>query len=159
MRKKAEKIEAEAKESTNTKFVACGLAYQDIYNRNPEGTDNDEVLYNAGVCFEDGKSIGASILMFNLLEKYYRNPRSPRRRSRGSARRTATSAFYDKASDKLEQYARRTRARGRVRRDERRGVLRKGIGDDDLRSRDSFSARSRRPHAGRRRLLAGDYCR
>ena len=47
------------------KYVACGQAYLDIYNRNPEATENDEVLYNAGVCFEEGKSIGAAIQTFN----------------------------------------------------------------------------------------------
>src|SRR4029077_1805641 len=52
MRKKAEKLEKEATDSKDfTKYVACGQAYFDIYNRNPEADENDQVLYNAGVCF------------------------------------------------------------------------------------------------------------
>ncbi|HTR55168.1 MAG TPA: tetratricopeptide repeat protein, partial [Kofleriaceae bacterium] len=52
LRKHVEQIEQVAKETKdNAKYVECGLAYQDLYNRNPEDPKNDEVLYNAGVCF------------------------------------------------------------------------------------------------------------
>ena len=64
MRKKAEKLETDAKEIEGLRASTSRAVrrYLDIYNRNPEATDNDEVLYNAGVCFEEGKSIGAAII-------------------------------------------------------------------------------------------------
>jgi TolA-binding protein len=133
MRKKAEKLETAAKESKDyAQYVACGLAYQDIYNRNPEGTDNDEVLYNAGVCFEEGKSIGASIVMFNLLEKYYPKSKITQKAIARLGKAYGDIAFYDKASEKLEQYA-KAYAGEKDAFDAMNDAVfyRKGIGDDD----------------------------
>ena len=65
--------EGEGDQGLHGRTSRCGQAYHDIYNRDPEATKNDEVLYNAGVCFEEGKSIGAAIQAFDLLQKYYPN--------------------------------------------------------------------------------------
>ncbi|HEX4416328.1 MAG TPA: tetratricopeptide repeat protein [Kofleriaceae bacterium] len=106
LRKKAEHTEQIAKESGDfTKYVACGQSYMDIYNRNPESTENDEVLYNAGVCFEEGKSIGAAIQAFNTLEKYYPKSKVTARAVARLGKAYGDIAYYDRASDKLEQYA------------------------------------------------------
>jgi len=133
MRKKAEMMEAKAKESKDySQYVACGLAYQDIYNRNPEGADNDEVLYNAGVCFEEGKSIGASILMFGLLEKYYPKSKITQKAIARLGKAYGDIAFYDKASEKLEQYAKAYAGEKDAFDAMSEAVFfRKGIGDDD----------------------------
>jgi tetratricopeptide (TPR) repeat protein len=133
MRKKAEFKEKEAKDTKDFgKYVECGQAYLDIYNRNPEGADNDEVLYNAGVCFEEGKSIGVAIQMFNLLEKYYPNSKITARAIARLGKAYGDIAFYDRASDKLEQYAKKYAGEKDAYDAMSDAVFyRKGIGDDD----------------------------
>ncbi|MDB4956108.1 MAG: Tetratricopeptide repeat protein [Myxococcales bacterium] len=139
-RKAAEKLEREAKEQIAllkgskdySKLVACGNAYLEIYNRNPTAPDNDEVLYNAGVCFADGKSIGASIAMFNLLEKYYPKSKITARAVARLGKAYGDIAFYDRASDKLEQYAKQYAGEKDAYDAMSDAVFyRKGIGDDD----------------------------
>src|SRR5262249_41957196 len=81
--------------------------------------------------YADGKSIGASIQAFNLLEKYYPNSKITARAVARLGKEDGDIAFYDRASAKLEQYA--TKYAG-----EKDGydalkdaaVYRKGIGDD-----------------------------
>lgn len=133
MRKKAEHLEQVAKDTKDFgQYVACGQAYLDIYNRNPEGADNDEVLYNAGVCFEEGKSIGVAIQMFNLLEKYYPNSKITARAIARLGKAYGDIAFYDRASDKLEQYAKKYAGEKDAYDAMSDAVFyRKGIGDDD----------------------------
>lgn len=133
MRKKAEFKEKEAKDTKDFgKYVECGQAYLDIYNRNPEGADNDEILYNAGVCFEEGKSIGVAIQMFNLLEKYYPKSNITKKAIARLGKAYGDIAFYDRASDKLEQYA-KAYAGEKDAYDAMNDAVfyRKGIGDDD----------------------------
>src|SRR6185436_4405335 len=43
------------------KAVECGQAYLDLYNQDPAAADADEIVYNASVCFERGRSIGLAI--------------------------------------------------------------------------------------------------
>jgi tetratricopeptide (TPR) repeat protein len=106
LRKGAEKKEADAKASNDFgKFTACGQAYMDIYNRNPEAAENDQVLYNAGVCFEEGKAISAAITAYNTLEKYYPNSKITARAVARLGKAYGDIAFYDRAAEKLEQYA------------------------------------------------------
>ena len=94
---------------------------------NPEAADNDEVLYNAGVCFEEGRSIGVAIQMFNLLKKYYPNSKITAKRDRsprqGVRRHRVLRPRVGEAREVREEVRRRE---GRVRRDERRGVLPQG---------------------------------
>jgi tetratricopeptide (TPR) repeat protein len=133
MRKKAEFKEKEAKDTKDFgKYVECGQAYLDIYNRNPEGADNDEVLYNAGVCFEEGKSIGVAIQMFNLLEKYYPKSKITQRAIARLGKAYGDIAFYDRASAKLEQYAKNYAGEKDAYDAMSNAVFyRKGIGDDE----------------------------
>jgi TolA-binding protein len=86
-------------------YVVCGNKFLDIYNANPEDKNNAKILYNAGVCFSEGKSLGTAIRMFNLMERFY--PKAPE-----TARAVAQLgkiygdiAFYKEAAEKLEQYA------------------------------------------------------
>ena len=132
MRKKAEKMEADAKVSKDfAQYVQCGQAYLDIYNSNPEAADNDEVLYNAGVCFEEGRSIGVAIQMFNLLEKYYPNSKITARATARLGKAYGDIAFYDRASEKLEQYAKKYAGEKDAYDAMSDAVFyRKGIGDD-----------------------------
>ncbi len=108
MRKKAEKLEKGAKESKDfTQYVACGQAYMEIYNRDPEAKENDEILYNAGVCFQEGKSIGAAIAAFNVLQKYYASSKITAKAIARLGKAYGDIAFYDRASEKLEEYAKK----------------------------------------------------
>jgi tetratricopeptide (TPR) repeat protein len=107
-RKKAEKLEREATESGDfAKYVACGQQYINIYNANPVADGNDEVLYNAGVCYLKGKSIGAAISMFNLLSKTYPASKQTARAVAQLGKAYGDIAYYAQAADKLEEYAKK----------------------------------------------------
>ena len=129
---KALALEAKAKETKDySAYIACGLAFQDIYNRNPEEPSNDEVLYNAGVCFEEGKSIGAAISTFNTLQKYFPNSKITAKAVARLGKAYGDIAFYDRASDKLEEYAKKYAGEKDAHDAMNDAVLyRKGIGDD-----------------------------
>ena len=112
-------------------YIKCGLAFQDIYNRNPESPRNDEILYNAGVCFEEGKSISASIGMFNALQKYYPSSKLTAKAVAQLGKAYGDVAYYDKASDKLEEYAKKYAGEKDALGAMNDAVLyRKGLGDD-----------------------------
>jgi tetratricopeptide (TPR) repeat protein len=132
LRKRAEKLEQIAKESKDYgKYVTCGQAYMDIYNRKPEDPENDEVLYNAGICFGDGKSIGAEIQAFNTLERYFPNSKLTARAVALLGKAYGDIAYYDRASDKLEQYAKKYAGEKDAYDAMSNAVFfRKGIGDD-----------------------------
>lgn len=139
MRKNAEKLEQVAKSSGDfTKYVECGKAYLDIYNRNPQGEKNDEVLYNAGVCFEEGKSIGAAITMYNLLSKLYPDSNSTQKAIARLGNNYARVAWYDKSATKLEEYAKRFGGEKDAFQALSDAVFyRKGIGDDEMAVKDT----------------------
>jgi tetratricopeptide (TPR) repeat protein len=132
MRKRAEKLEADAKASSDfSKFVACGQAYLDIYNRDPEAEQNDEVLYNAGVCFEQGRSIGAAISAYNLLQKYYASSKLSAKALARIGKAYGDIAFYDQSAAKLEEYAKKYAGEKDAYDAMSDAVFyRKGIGDD-----------------------------
>jgi len=112
-------------------LVECGQMYLEIYNKNPEAPDNDEVLYNAGVCFEDGRSIGVAIQMFNLLQKYYPKSKLASKAIARLGKAFGDIAFYDKASEKLEEYAKKFAGEKDAHDAMSDAVFyRKGIGDD-----------------------------
>ena len=132
LRDKAQHLEETAKQSKDyAQYIACGLAYQDIYNSNPESPRNDEILYNAGVCFEEGKSVGAAIGMFTALQKYYPNSKITQRAVARLGKAFGDIAYYDRASDKLEEYAKKYAGEKDAHDAMNDAVLyRKGLGDD-----------------------------
>lgn len=101
MRKAAEQLEKEGR------HIECGKAYLAIYNSNETAEGTDEVLYNGGVCFEDGKSIGLAIQMFGLLDKNFPNSRHNKKALVRMGSAFASIASYQKASEKYEEYAKR----------------------------------------------------
>ncbi|MCE9575217.1 MAG: tetratricopeptide repeat protein [Deltaproteobacteria bacterium] len=133
LRLKAQDIEARAKESSNLAlYVQCGQAYIDIYNRDPEGEKGDEILYNAGTCFEQGKSIGAALTMFQQLRKTYPTSKLASKAIAKLGANFAAVAYYDKASDMFEEYAKKFGGEANARDVMSDAVFyRKGIGDDD----------------------------
>ena len=69
-RQAAELLEREAKADRDpAKYDACGKAYLDVYNADPRAPDADAMLYNAGVCLDNGHSAGGAIQVFTLLRK------------------------------------------------------------------------------------------
>jgi tetratricopeptide (TPR) repeat protein len=165
VRKDAEKQEQEGKANNDySKFVACGQRYLDIYNRNPEATDNDQVLYNAGVCFKEGKAISAAILAFNKLEQYFPNSKVTARAVAQLGKAYGDIAFYDRASDKLEQYAKKYAGEKDAYDAMSEAVFfRKGIGDDSKAVDDTkyfvktFSQKKPQEAAGAMFALTGVY--
>ena len=131
-RKQAEDLERRGRATANFQLlVACGNAYMDIYNASPEATDNDEILYNALVCFHDGKSVGAAITAFGALQRFYPSSRLMPRAVGRIGKAYGDVAFYEQAAARLEEYA--TKYAGEA--DAPRAladavVYRKGIGDD-----------------------------
>lgn len=132
MRKKAEALEKKAKDTKDFGlYVQCGQAYFDIYNRDPESKQNDEVLYNAGVCYEEGKSIGAAISAFGLLQKYYPSSKLTAKALARVGNAYGDVAFYDRAAEKLEEYAKKYAGEKDAFDAMSNAVFyRKGIGDD-----------------------------
>ncbi len=101
MRKAAEQLEKDGK------HVACGQAYLDIYDANPTADGMDEVLYSAGVCFEDGKSIGLAIRMYGILDQKFPNSEHNQKALVRMGSAYGAIAHYEKAAQKYELYAKR----------------------------------------------------
>jgi outer membrane protein assembly factor BamD (BamD/ComL family) len=95
-------------------LAACGNRYLAIFNaevkRDPSAgvaEKLDDVLYNAGVLFEDGRSLSAAIDVYTELRQRF--PASPAA-ARALARLGnvyARVAYYDRASSSFEEYARK----------------------------------------------------
>lgn len=139
LRKAAEQIEKQAKDSGDyTKYVDCGQAYLRIYNRDPEADKGDEVLYNAGVCFEEGKSLSFAIQMYNLLGSRYPDAKVTQRSVVRLGDIYARVAWYDKAATKLEYYAKKFGGEKDAFKALGNAVFyRKGIGDDEQAIKDT----------------------
>ncbi|MGN6105872.1 MAG: tetratricopeptide repeat protein [Kofleriaceae bacterium] len=105
--KRALALAEQAKASSDlAKYVACGQGFMDLYNLDPSRDANDEVLYNAMVCYHEGKSIGLAIVAFEVLQRYYPKSKLLPRALARIGKAYGDIAFYDKAAEKLEQYAR-----------------------------------------------------
>jgi tetratricopeptide (TPR) repeat protein len=133
MRKAAEELEKTGKATNDySKFVACGEMYIEIFNRNSEADDADEVLYNAGTCFEQGKSIGAAISIFENLTKLYPQSKQTARALYRLGYNYGNVAYYEEASQKYEEYARKYPGESNAYDAMSNAVFfRKGLGDDD----------------------------
>jgi TolA-binding protein len=119
------------------RHLECGQAFLEIYNANPDGDKMDEVLYNAGVCFEQGKAIGLAIRMFDQLSTRF--PSTPRKRNENTEKAIVRMgnlygaiAHYKQAAEKYEEYARKYGGEADASAALSNAVLyRRGIGDDD----------------------------
>lgn len=113
------------------RFIACGERYLALYNAAPEARDADEPLYSAGVCFEDGKALGAAIAVYERLIQLMPSAPSAGRALARLGNVYATTAQYRLAAERLERYA----AEHAGQRDAGQALsdavqLRKGLGDD-----------------------------
>ncbi|MEZ4399400.1 MAG: tetratricopeptide repeat protein [Kofleriaceae bacterium] len=132
-RKIAEQLEVDAKASGDFgKYVLCGKTYLDIFNANPEADKSDEVLYSAGVCFEEGRSLSTAIEAYTELRgRFPKSPQSAKALARlGGV--YARVAYYDRAASMFEEYAKKYAAEKDAYDLMNDAVFyRKGIGDDD----------------------------
>lgn len=133
LRKHAEKLEEDKD------YVACGRAYVDIFNSDPNAEALDEVLYNAGVCFEKGKSIGLAIKMFEILSKRYPKSTLTQKAIVRLGNNYAAIAYYDKAATKYELYAHKFGGEKDASASLNNAVFyRRGLGNDDQAIDDTF---------------------
>ncbi|HEY5935945.1 MAG TPA: hypothetical protein VIU61_14955, partial [Kofleriaceae bacterium] len=104
----AEQLAKEARaEADDGKFVACGHAYLEVYSADPNAADLDESLYNAAVCFHDGKAIGAAMQALALLRKYAPNSKLMPRAIARQGRMYWQIASFEQAAASYEDYAKR----------------------------------------------------
>ena len=147
-RKKAEQLEEEAKKSGDFgKYVLCGNSYLKIFNDTAKSTKAsdeielnaqllkakmDEVIFNAGVCFEEGRSLSAAISAFSeLRERFPSSSASAKALGRLGAV-YARVAYYKQASEMFEEYAKKYAGQSDAYKAMNDAVFyRKGIGDDD----------------------------
>jgi tetratricopeptide (TPR) repeat protein len=124
-RKVAEQLEKEGKK------LACGQSYESIYNTNPDGPNMDEVLYNAGVCYEDAKSIGKAIQMYEKLNERFPKTLHAQKALARTGNAYGAIAYYDRSASKYEQFARKYGGEKDAPSALQNAVTyRKGIGDD-----------------------------
>ena len=147
-RKRLEQIEEEAKKSGDfAKYVQCGNGYLKLFNDTVKSTKAadeeelnglllkaklDETLYNAGVCYEEGRSLSAAISAFQeLRDRFPASPASSKALARLGAV-YARVAYYKEASTMFEEYAKKYAGQADAYKAMNDAVFyRKGIGDDD----------------------------
>jgi tetratricopeptide (TPR) repeat protein len=132
LQKQAEALqEVASKTGDIAKYVDCGAKYLEAYNKDPLAGDADRILYNAGVCYETGKSLSAAIKMYGLLQEHFPKSKHTARSLARLGNVYASVALYKDAAEALEQYA--TRYAGEA--DAFAALsdavqFRKGLGDD-----------------------------
>ncbi len=134
LRIEAERLEAQGRATGKLElFVKCGERYLEIYNRTAFAPDGDELVYNAGVCFELGKSLGGAIRMYETLSKLWPKSKLAARALARLGNVYATTAQYREAAERLEAYAGSFAGEGDAYRTLSDAVqFRKGLGDDKL---------------------------
>ncbi len=91
----------------------------------------DEVLYNAGVCYEDAKSIGKAIQMYEVLNQRFPKSLQAQKALGRSGNAYGAIAFYDRSAAKYEQFAKKYGGEKDAPSALQNAVTyRKGIGDD-----------------------------
>lgn len=126
MRKAAEQLEKEGN------YVACGERYREIFNRDPGAAGMEEILYNAGVCYEKGKSIGLAIVMRSELIKRFPKSSLAQKSLVLLGGNYGSIAYYPQAAEKYEEYAKQYSGEKDAANAMSNAVFyRKGIGDDD----------------------------
>jgi outer membrane protein assembly factor BamD (BamD/ComL family) len=131
-RKQAEACDAAAKKSgDDRRYVACGQGYVDLWNADPDVADADQLLWNAAIDLERGRSIGTAIEIFEALAREYPKSELAARALVKLGDNYARIAWYREAAEKLEEYAKRYGGEHDAFDAMNDAVLyRKGIGDD-----------------------------
>jgi len=96
---------------TDGRYLECGNRYREIFDdtvkKNPDAEGMDEVLYNAGVCFEKAKSIGLAVAMRRALIDRYPKTRLAKRAMVLLGNNYGAIAYYPEAAEKFEEYSKR----------------------------------------------------
>jgi tetratricopeptide (TPR) repeat protein len=100
-RKKAEALEREGD------WEGCGRLYRDIAATYSSSPRIDEVLYNAGVCFEEARSVGQAVAMYSQLRQRYPSSRLSQKALVREANLHAATARFEEAAELFESYAKR----------------------------------------------------
>lgn len=100
------RIAAEGHEKRN-EHVACAETYMEIARMTPDAKGVDEVLYNAGVCFENGTLIGRAIVTYEQLVKRFPAARTSMKALVRIGNASAAIANFEKAAQAYESYAKR----------------------------------------------------
>jgi tetratricopeptide (TPR) repeat protein len=112
-------------------YVACGQGYVELWNEDTDAADGDQLLWNAALYFEQARSIGSAIAIFEALVRQYPKSDLAARSLIKLGDNYARVAWYREAAEKLEQYAKtyggEKDAYGAL---SDAVVYRKGIGDD-----------------------------
>lgn len=104
----AEKLAHQAEASDDPAgFVACGQAFLEVYNQDPEAVQNDEVLFDAARCFERGAAISAALQADAMVIKSFPSSKLASKATSRSGRMYERIAMYDRAADRFEAYAKR----------------------------------------------------
>ena len=112
-------------------YIGCGDAFNEIYNQDPEAANADEMLFASGVCYEEGKSIGAALTSFRLLRKFFPDSSYSKLATYRLGDNFARVGYYKRAAEKYEEYARRWAGQKDAYDALSDAVFyRKGIGDD-----------------------------
>jgi hypothetical protein len=83
----------------------CGMAATALAQPAAPEAAGDERLYNEGVALESDRSIGAAIMSFTLLVEKYPTSKLAAKALARTAKLYADTASYEKAAEKLEEYA------------------------------------------------------
>jgi tetratricopeptide (TPR) repeat protein len=131
--KRLDALEKAAQDSQDpAAYTALGLAYLDVYNANMDAPDAAEILYNAGVSLERGGGVSGAIQAYTLIERYQPQSKIAVRALARLARLYADVAMYDRAAEKLEQYATKyTAEKDAMDAISDAAYFRKGLGDRD----------------------------
>ena len=88
-------------------FIACGTAFLDAFRLAPTASDADELAFNAGVCFEQGRSPDAATAAFRTLSAGFPRSRLAAKAMQHAARLASQVGKLDEAASWLETYATR----------------------------------------------------
>jgi len=104
--KAAEQLEERAKKGNDiATYVACGQKYLEAYNLAPLADNAEVLLYNAGVCFESGKSISAAMGVYKQLAELFPKSKLTAKSVARLGNAYASVAYYREAAEKFEEYA------------------------------------------------------
>jgi len=130
LRRQSLRKQAEAMEKTG-QFVACAETFVAIYNMDVLANDADELLYNAGVCFERGHSMSGAAAVYRELQKLFPKSKLTAKSLVRLGNVYAQTAFYREAAAQLEEYAQKYAGEDDAYQALSDAVLyRKGTGDD-----------------------------
>jgi TolA-binding protein len=103
--KKAEAYQEQGKAGDPEGYVRCGEQYLEVWNQFESHDKADILLFNAARCFEAAYLVGRAIKLRNELLNRYPSSDVYQQTLEEVAKNYQAIAFYEKAAEKMEQYA------------------------------------------------------